>query len=278
VPFREAVLRCSGQVVGSTDGNSAISDATSELLQPLLAPGERYYLRSVGKDPRKNVSDFAVLFPDLAPECRLVPSQSNSAPLVDPAAYHSSVLRLASPDTQLWTHFDIMDNALAQVVGRKRVVLWPPDEDENLYVEGSSSRVPDVDRWNDDEFPLFRRSVARRLECELGPGDVLFLPALWFHNVTSKDFSVAINVFWRSHLDHLDKGVAVAHQDMYDAKDLYVPLPPPHSTEGQHPLSTPPSALTSSLTSSLTFLLGMGTVILPLRHSHWTKPPLPLPS
>jgi ribosomal protein L16 Arg81 hydroxylase len=130
------------------------------------------------------------------------------------------VLRLASPDTQLWTHFDIMDNALAQVVGRKRVVLWPPEEDENLYVEGSSSRVPDIDRWNDDEFPLFRRAVARRLECELGPGDVLFLPALWFHNVTSKDFSVAVNVFWRSHLDQLNGGIAVARQDMYDTKDL----------------------------------------------------------
>ncbi len=27
--------------------------------------------------------------------------------------------------------------------------------------------------------------VPHRLEAELGPGDVLFIPALWFHNVTS---------------------------------------------------------------------------------------------
>ena len=29
------------------------------------------------------------------------------------------------------------------------------------------------------------------------PGDVLFIPALWFHNVVSLDFSVAVNAFWR---------------------------------------------------------------------------------
>jgi hypothetical protein len=39
------------------------------------------------------------------------------------------VLRLASDDTQLWTHFDVMDNALAQLTGQKRVVLWPPSAD-----------------------------------------------------------------------------------------------------------------------------------------------------
>ena len=37
-------------------------------------------------------------------------------------------------------------------------------QDENLYVEGSSSRVSDIDAYNDDEFPLFRRAVGSRSE------------------------------------------------------------------------------------------------------------------
>ena len=37
-------------------------------------------------------------------------------------------------------------------------------KDENLYVAGSSSRVENVDRWNDADFPLFRRSVPHRTE------------------------------------------------------------------------------------------------------------------
>jgi hypothetical protein len=41
----------------------------------------------------------------------------DAPPLMDPSAYHSSVLRVASDETQLWAHFDTMDNALAQVTG-----------------------------------------------------------------------------------------------------------------------------------------------------------------
>ena len=40
--------------------------------------------------------------------------------------------------------------------------------------------------------------------------DFYFLSALWFHNVISIDFGIAVNVFWK-HLD--DK--------LYDTKDTY---------------------------------------------------------
>ena len=63
--------------------------------------------------------------------------------------------------------------------------------DADLYVEGSSSRVANIDDWN-DAFPRYRRTVAHRRG---DPGDVLYIPALWFHNVTSVGFSVAVNVF-----------------------------------------------------------------------------------
>lgn len=36
------------------------------------------------------------------------------------------------------------------------------------------------------------------------------LAALWFHNVISKDFGIAVNVFWK----HLQN-------DLYDGKDTY---------------------------------------------------------
>ena len=80
-------------------------------------------------------------------------------------------------------HFDVMDNALAQCTGRKRVVLWPPECDADLYVEGSSSRVANIDDWNDDAFPRYRRTVAHRREAILEEGDVLYIPALWFHRI-----------------------------------------------------------------------------------------------
>ncbi|KAL1495740.1 hypothetical protein AB1Y20_016603 [Prymnesium parvum] len=230
MPFAEAVARC------AADGAAGGALPT---FAPLLAEGERYYLRSVGADPKKDAADFPTLFPELARECRLLPDSSEQpqgvgegeeprpprAALLRAEAYHSSVLRLASHDTQLWTHFDVMDNALAQLHGRKRVVLWPPSEDENLYVEGSSSRVSCIDRYNDLEFPRYRRAVHARQEAFLEPGDVLFLPALWFHNVTSIGFSVAINVFWRSHHGY-NQLLPRSHSDVY-GKDLYGNRDPP---------------------------------------------------
>ena len=35
--------------------------------------------------------------------------------------FHSSVLRISSSNTTLWTHYDTHDNLLAQVVGAKTV-------------------------------------------------------------------------------------------------------------------------------------------------------------
>ena len=57
------------------------------------------------------------------------------------------------------------------------------------------------------------------MQAELAPGEVLYIPALWFHNVTSVGFSVAVNVFWHSH-----------DQALYDHKDLYGNKDPPAAT------------------------------------------------
>ena len=45
-------------------------------------------------------------------------------------------------------------------------------------------------------FPKFLRS--ERHVAHLEPGDVLYIPALWFHNMTALDFGMAVNVFWKN--------------------------------------------------------------------------------
>jgi len=162
---------------------------------------EWFYLRSLGTDPRKDVSDISVGFPELAPDF-LAP------PFVPDDAFFSSVFRIASPGMQLWTHYDVMDNILVQIRGRKRVVLFPPSDALKLYLKGDKSLVIDIDDPDLNEFPRF--AEVTRYECLMEPGDVLFIPALWFHNVISLEFGVAINIFWR----HLST-------DNYDPKDVY---------------------------------------------------------
>jgi len=75
-------------------------------------------------------------------------------------------------------------------------------------LKGDKSQVLDIENPDLNQYPLFPK--AKRFECLLTAGDVLFIPALWFHNIISLDFSVAVNVFWR----HLD-------ESFYEKKDLY---------------------------------------------------------
>lgn len=126
---------------------------------------------------------------------------------------HSTVLRIATSGLQMWLHYDVCDNFLCCVRGRKRVVILPPQEVGNLYISDSSStlgsralssKAEDLEvLWR--EFPLAKESWGRRFEAELVAGDVLFIPAFWPHCTEALEvqgdsseepsLSVSINVF-----------------------------------------------------------------------------------
>ena len=103
-----------------------------------------------------------------------------------------------------------MDNLYVQIVGHKKAIMWAPSEALNLYLDGDKSKVIDIDNVerNAKEFPNFLK--AEQWSCDLIPGDILYIPALWFHNMTAKDYGVAVNVFWKN----LDS-------ELYDKKDPY---------------------------------------------------------
>lgn len=166
-----------------------------------LCESESYYLRSLGEDVRKEPADLTKQFPDLAEDFHI--PQFFAAD-----QFFSSVFRISSCGLQLWTHYDVMDNLLAQVTGRKRVVLYSPQDALHLYLSGDKSEVLDIDSPDLGRFPEFVK--ARRFECVLEPGDLLFIPALWFHNTLALQFGIGVNVFWR----HLPA-------DGYDKRDPY---------------------------------------------------------
>ena len=107
-------------------------------------------------------------------------------------------IQTTSGGTRLWTHYDAMDNALIQLHGEKRVLLFPPRVSAGLYLEGSSSPVVgwEVDGHEKNEtddgtktgakrktaFPAYRAARREAREVRLQPGDVLFIPALWAHH------------------------------------------------------------------------------------------------
>ncbi|EDQ86430.1 uncharacterized protein MONBRDRAFT_10965 [Monosiga brevicollis MX1] len=187
-------------------GEDCNMDFTTRNFRPM-------YLRSMGKNFRKDVSNIEQTFPEVAAEFALpscVPSWIMGEKLF------STALRVSSPGVQLWTHYDVMDNVLCNVRGRKRVVLFPPEQAGNLYLEGSSSRVVDIERPDLEAFPRFATAMAHALELILEPGDMLHIPALWCHNVRALEPCISVNVFWK----HLDDAALYASKDLYGNKDV----------------------------------------------------------
>ncbi|WP_035818097.1 cupin-like domain-containing protein [Janthinobacterium sp. RA13] len=97
-------------------------------------------------------------------------------------------------------HCDYDDNIFAQVWGRKRIFLSPPHHDAFLYPSEANAilfgspfdpEAPDFQR-----FPLARQ--ATMIECLVEPGDMLYVPAGWYHQVRALTFSLSSNRWARA--------------------------------------------------------------------------------
>ncbi|WP_343732939.1 cupin-like domain-containing protein [Duganella sp.] len=92
-------------------------------------------------------------------------------------------------------HCDYDDNIFAQIWGTKRIILSPPHHDEFLYVREASAMLfgsPfDPESPDYGQFPLARQ--ASMIEVTVHPGDMLYVPAGWYHQVRALTFSLSSN-------------------------------------------------------------------------------------
>jgi lysine-specific demethylase 8 len=97
-------------------------------------------------------------------------------------------------------HFDAAENLNIQIRGRKRFMLYPPGTSPYypcpMFSHAANiSRVfrdgPQLDRI---KYPKFDESTVR--EVILEEGEILYLPAYWWHQVTSLgDVNINVNTF-----------------------------------------------------------------------------------
>lgn len=194
---------CEGPLLDFTNKNYQFEVVRFDtMLDRIDDAKEHLYFRSLGANARKDPSNVSDSFPGLF----MVPPFASS--LVTPATLHSSCLRFSSADIQMWTHYDINDNILCGMRGRKRLLLWAPEEVRHLYADGTASLVLDVDNPDLERFPKFAKAVV--WEGVLEEGQALFIPAMWWHNVRTLSPSYGLNLFFR----HLAP-------DMYQSSDLY---------------------------------------------------------
>lgn len=102
-------------------------------------------------------------------------------------------------------HQDWPSNLAVCVAGRRTFTLFPPDAVADLYVGPLEltpagqpislvdARAPDLDR-----YPRFARAAARALRFDLNPGDAIYIPSQWWHQVdASGPLGGLINYWWR---------------------------------------------------------------------------------
>jgi lysine-specific demethylase 8 len=97
-------------------------------------------------------------------------------------------------------HFDRSHNLLHQHYGRKHIVIVHPSEFRLDTAGAKNSASPHVSSLDlvdanlNIDLPLLD---APNFDAILEPGDILLLPALWWHNVVSLEASISVNYWWR---------------------------------------------------------------------------------
>jgi hypothetical protein len=124
---------------------------------------------------------------------------------------------IASPGARALLHYDSWWAFLVQLHGEKRIVLHPPRDYPYFYTQhglthGRSRRASvDIRQPDHARFPLASRRSAG-WEVTLGPGDLFFLPARWWHEVEALSASVGVNRRFRAPASAcLTAGVAHAY-------------------------------------------------------------------
>jgi hypothetical protein len=178
---------------GSTTGGVAAAEMPfSQALALIVSPeGYRHYIQQ--QSMKLAVPE---LFPDVRPPYLLDPTKRVSA-----VNWWFGGQGVKSP-----LHYDTYDNLLSQVVGRKRVTLFPPDSTDDLY-PAVGDNLPHCSRVNvfaPDEaaFPRYASARAARVDVVLEPGNMLFVPSRWWHAAEALDVSASVNVWWTGEEQH----------------------------------------------------------------------------
>lgn len=133
--------------------------------------------------------------------------------------YNDFPLKELNPLMGIWignrsripAHFDFPDNIACSAVGKRRFTLFPPDQLENLYVgpldltpAGQPVSLVDLHKPDLKRFPKFEIAMQNAMVAELDPGDVVFVPSMWWHHVEAlSDFNVLVNYWWINSPDFL---------------------------------------------------------------------------
>jgi hypothetical protein len=130
--------------------------------------------------------------------------------------------------TRIAAHHDLPDNLACVVAGRRRFTLFPPEQVANLYIgpldltpAGQAISLVDFPQPDLRRFPRFAQAAEHAQVAELGPGDAIFIPSMWWHHVEALDaFNVLVNYWWRQSPAYMDAPINALMLALMTVRDL----------------------------------------------------------
>ena len=130
--------------------------------------------------------------------------------------------------TRVAAHYDEPDNIACCAVGRRKFILFPPEELPNLYIgpldftpAGQTISMVDFDQPDYEKYPRFRDALKKAQVAEMEPGDAIFIPSMWWHHVESLDaFNVLVNYWWRQSPGFMDTPANALQHALLSIRDL----------------------------------------------------------
>jgi len=101
-------------------------------------------------------------------------------------------------------HYDTYDNLACLVAGRRHFTLFPPKCIGDLYIgpidrtlSGAPVSLAAGSTVGDPRYPRFAQAREQALTADLMPGDALYVPKLWWHQVdATAPFNMLVNYWW----------------------------------------------------------------------------------
>lgn len=116
------------------------------------------------------------------------------------------------PTVRIWlgnrhrvaAHYDVLENIAVVAAGRRRFILFPPEQIRNLYVgpieftpAGQPVSMVDFERPDFERFPRFSEALKHARTAVLEPGDAVYIPSMWWHHVEGlESLNILVNHWW----------------------------------------------------------------------------------
>ena len=130
--------------------------------------------------------------------------------------------------TLISAHFDFPHNLACVVGGRRTFRLFPPEQLSNLYIgpldktpAGQPISLVDFEHPDLERYPKSAIALENSLEFNLDPGDALFIPSMWWHQVSSLDpINMLVNLWWSETPESLGSPLMALMHAILSVRDI----------------------------------------------------------